>query len=315
MENSTNLSTLDVIGFKALGATHILLVVIPSLILSTIVLSLLLSNKKLRDPSSIIFICTTILCVVSPLTYGLLMDVSIITNEPVIGKCGTSSEATFWVFFYVSQSQLVTGTAFLSIAQYTSIRWGVKYLSIGKTVTIYILLMASGIPPGLGNIIASLFDRSDHVRGSLCESTRVSLVVAAINIITGLAIVLIYIPSIVVVTIFSVLTFRYVKRHTVQNKKVVRTIVLIMILITSSLVIFRLPALLSFLLGEETRTRLIDFGLAYTSEINFPIFILLIIAVHKTVRETFVQNLQKCVPSCNARQRRSNKVSPAMINT
>ena len=315
MENATNLSSSDINGFKAVGATHILLVSIPSLILGTIVLSLLLSNKKLRDPASIIFICNTILCVVSPITYGLLMDISLLTDIPVIGKCGTLRENTFWVFFYVSHLQLVTGTAFLSIAQYIAIRWGVRYLSTGKTVAIYTLLLGAGILLGIVNIIIPLFDRRFTVRGSLCESTLSISASAVINILNGSALVVFFVPSVVIVVIFSVLTYRYVNRHTIENKKVVRNIVTIMILITTSLVVFRLPVILDYLLVEESTNELTYFALAYTAEINFPIFILLIIAIHKTVREVFVQKLKKCISSCDFHQSSSNQVAPSTINT
>ena len=44
------------------GVVHLLLVVIPALVLGPLILSVLVSNKKLRDPTSILFMCITVVC-------------------------------------------------------------------------------------------------------------------------------------------------------------------------------------------------------------------------------------------------------------
>ena len=65
--------TVDFSGFEGLliasGVTHLLLVVIPAAIMGSIALAIILSDKKFRDPASILLVCITIQCILGPLTY------------------------------------------------------------------------------------------------------------------------------------------------------------------------------------------------------------------------------------------------------
>ena len=67
----TEFANLDFTEFAnvyiACGVVHLLLVVIPALVLGPLILSVLVSNKKLRDPTSVLFMCITVVC-----TLGLL---------------------------------------------------------------------------------------------------------------------------------------------------------------------------------------------------------------------------------------------------
>ena len=111
MLNTTNPFLEDAPIYVATGVAHIILVVIPTLILGSILLSLLLSNKKLRDPPSILFMCTTVLCMVGPVTYGLLMDISLITGFPLFGNCKAGTTPAFWSLFAMFTLQLIVSTA------------------------------------------------------------------------------------------------------------------------------------------------------------------------------------------------------------
>ncbi len=47
-----------------------------------VLLAIILSDKKLRDPASILLICITVQCIFGPLAYGLLTDIGLIANVP-----------------------------------------------------------------------------------------------------------------------------------------------------------------------------------------------------------------------------------------
>ena len=137
LTNTTNPFLKDAHIFVGSGVAHMMFVIIPTLIFGPILLSLLLSNKKLRDPSSILFKCTTMLCMVGPLPYGLLMDISLITGLPIFGSCSTDTPPAFWIFLTLFHLQLIVSTAYLSVTQYITIRWGPTKLSTAKTVVIF----------------------------------------------------------------------------------------------------------------------------------------------------------------------------------
>ena len=129
--NTTNPFLEDAHMFVGTGVAHLILVIIPTLILGPILLSVLLSEKKLRDPPSILFMCTTVLCMVGPVTYGLLMDISLITGLPIYGNCITDdTPSIYWTFYALYTYQLSDSTAYLSVTQYITIRWSPNKLRI-----------------------------------------------------------------------------------------------------------------------------------------------------------------------------------------
>ena len=104
---------------------HILLVVVPSLPLGVTVLLVLKAVE--RDQVTTLFACTTVVCMVGPLTHGLLMDISLITDKPVIGprigQCGTLSSNVFWLFYGGIHLCLVMCATLISVTQYITIRF------------------------------------------------------------------------------------------------------------------------------------------------------------------------------------------------
>ncbi len=76
------ISQWTLVGLIACGVAHLLLVVIPAAIMGFFALAIILSDKKLRDPASILLVCITIQCILGPLAYGLLTDLGLITNVP-----------------------------------------------------------------------------------------------------------------------------------------------------------------------------------------------------------------------------------------
>ena len=257
-------------------------VIIPTLILGPILLSLLLLNKKLRDPPSIVFMCTTVLCMVGPLTYGLLMDISLITGLPVFGSCNSDTPRAFWIFITLFHLQLIVSTAYLSVTQYITIRWGPSKLSTAKTVVIFCILFVYGSLGGLVNLLYNSPENIKHaitVRGSLCtypfESVLIPLAVVFIQ-----SVLMYIVPTAILVTVFSVLSFRYVKQHIINNGDVVRNVFKIMITITVSSVVFRLLPVINvlwFLIGTPTN---MDFAVNYSIELNYPLFLIVTIFVH-----------------------------------
>ena len=123
--NTTNFTMADQLefarSFTAIGVAHLLLVVIPSLILGPLILGMFISNKKLRDPVSILFMCITVVCILGPLTYGLLQDLSLITDFPLLGSCEIFRGRLFWFSLGFFQILLTVSNTILVVVQYITV--------------------------------------------------------------------------------------------------------------------------------------------------------------------------------------------------
>ncbi len=291
--NVTESDDTEAAAYTATGVAHLILVVIPSLVLGTLILLPLLSNRKLRDPLSILFICITILCMVAPSTYGVLMDLSLITDKPLLGKCGTHTGEIFWVFYAIGHYQLLASTALVSVIVYFIIRWGQRNLSGFRIVVIFLVVLFMCLLGSLALFIPSFLAPSIHVRGSLCAYSG-----DGIKVLTALSypsVLCYFVLPMSVIIVFSLLSFRYVKRHTIENynPEVIKAVLKLIAMITFSVIIFRLLAVLNvFITNSRHNPGLVQWIANYSVELSYPLFLLFIIAVHKTVKETLIKKLK-----------------------
>ena len=294
--------------YKASGILHLLLVVIPVLLLGPLVLGLFISNKRLRDPSSILFMCITCVCIIGPSTYGLLMDISLITGIPTLGSCEIFAGRVFWFQLFLYQTILMVSNSLLVVAQYTVIRWGKEKLPIRLTIPLFFIVASLTMTVTFLSFSTSFTETSEEavlVRGSLCLIATSFLLARAILALWTLT-------RTVIVGVFSFLTVKYVKKNTVQNKKVVRDVQIIMVTMTISVIIFRFLPIGNFVaqgqLMSIEKEELISWILGFSSELSYPLFLILTLLVHKAVRNTLVEKIKAI--SCTSIKRHSNRVGP-----
>ena len=302
--NVTNFTVADQLDFSgfghvfvAIGVAHLLLVTVPSLILGPLILGLFISSKKLRDPVAILFMCITVVSIIGPLTYGLFQDLGLITDFPLLGVCQIIRSCPFWSSLGFSHLVLSTTSAILVVVQYVTVRWGRK-LSIRGTILILIaflplLFLVSIIN---WNTLSDANAVIITVRGSLCYGLLTSISLNTF-LVQGLLVFSVIAVAYITVLVFSILIVRYVKKHTIDNKKVVRDVLIVMIALSTSVVIFRLIPVLRFLIepsfGDIIENFSIFFVLDYSIDFSYPLFLVLTLFVHKTVRTTFFKAL-KC---------------------
>ena len=315
----TNLTLADQLDFSefshvfvAIGVAHLLLVVVPSLILGPLILGVFISNKKLRDPVSILFICITVVSIVGPLTYGLFQDLGLITDFPLLGACQIIRSCPFWSSLGFSHLVLSTTSAILVVVQYVTVRWGRK-LSIRGTILILIaflplLFLVSIIN---WNTLSDANAVIITVRGSLCYGFLTSISLNTF-LVQGLLAFSVIAVAYITVLVFSILIVRYVKKHTIDNKKVVRDVLIVMVALSTSVVVFRLLPGLRFLIepsfGDIIENWLIFFIIGYSIEFSYPLFLVLTLFVHKTVRTALFKAL-KCSNVKKTFGKPSNRVS------
>ena len=286
-------------GYIAVAVSHIVLVILPCLTLGPTLL-IILSNKKLRDPVSAIFSCITVICMTGPSTYGLLMDISLITNKPVLGTCDNPSGALFWFFLGMFHSMLVVTTALLSITQFAVIKFGVSRsaLTYARIFVILAVLLIVILVMSFFNFILPVIDPTVKRRGSFCTQSQGlgKLIETALGVIFFGVVVL---PSLLLVIIFSILSYRTLKNGLIQNPSVIQSVVLVSILMIVVTVLFRMPQILLFFTrhartGSEGYVAFLNFTVLYSAEINYPIYIMLPIFLHKIIRKTFLHLMKSC---------------------
>ena len=285
--------------YIAVAVSHIVLVILPCLTLGPTLL-IILSNKKLRDPVSAIFSCITVICMTGPSTYGLLMDISLITNKPVLGTCDNPSGALFWFFLGMFHSMLVVTTALLSITQFAVIKFGVSRSSLtyARIFVILAVLLIVILVMSFFNFILPVIDPTVKRRGSLCTQSQGlgKLIETALGVIFLGVVVL---PSLLLVIIFSILSYRTLKNGLIQNPSVIQSVVLVSILMIVVTVLFRIPQILLFvtrhaMTGSEGYVAFLNFTVLYSTEVNYPIYIMLPIFLHKIIRKTFLHLMKSC---------------------
>lgn len=272
------------------GVLHVLLVLIPVIIFGSISLSAFIS-KKLRDPVSLVFICMIIFCIVGPFSYGLLGDIGIVTNTETFGPCTSLTPRIFWMLMISCRWQLLCGATLLSVVQYVTVRWGPKKIPRYSVVLSFVVLLIIALLCYLPSFAGP--QEFTTIRASLCSDID-SPITLYYPAIAGL--VLFTLPQVVVVIVFSVLTIRYVRKNTVTvpNRNIVQNVVIIVASWTIIVVISRvmpyivLGPLIFKSLGRELfdNSDLRILWVLYMLDILYPIFLILPLFLHKSVRQT-----------------------------
>ena len=269
-----------------IAVAHILLVVVPSLPLGVTVLLMLKAVE--RDQVTTLFACTTVVCMVGPLTHGLLMDISLITDRPAIGQCGTASSNIFWVFFFGIHICLLMCATLISVTQYITIRFrnrcglGTKKWSLIAffiSVVIATLLSLPNLAVGIPGTC--------KIRGSVCIYTHPDVSVNLIILPISATSFLIVISLIVTIIVTSVLTYKVVRREVIEESGVRKSVLATVALMTVASVLFRLiPAInAAYSSGNVTvNTRLYGHAVDISADLSYPLYLCLMLFVHKKLR-------------------------------
>ena len=243
------------------------------------------------------------------------MDLSLITDFPLLGPCETLKGRLFWSSLYFFQILQVTSSASLIVVQHITVRWGQK-LSIRGAIVIFIaiflLMLTMSLPNWLSIIDTSI--TTFIIRGSLCftSSTPLSFTLFLVNALSAITLLA---TSYTIILLFSILTVKYVKKHTIDNKKAVRDVLIIMVALTTSVIIFRLIPIFRFVaqpsLSFDEEAAVSAWATDISSDVSYPLFLLLTLFVHKTVRTTVFKAL-KCNNVKKVFGKRSNRIGPSL---
>ena len=269
-----------------IAVAHILLVVVPSLPLGVTVLLVLKAVE--RNPVTTLFACTTVVCMVGPLTHGLLMDISLITDRPVIGQCGTASSELFWLFIFGIHVCLLMCATLISVTQYIIIRFGNRRCLGTKrwSLIAFFILVVITILLSLPHLAAGI-PGTCKIRGSVCIYTHPDVSVNLILYPIASFTFLIFITSVLTIIVTSVLTYKVVRREVIEESGVRKSVLATVALMTVASVLFRLiPAInATYSSGNVTvNTRLYSHAVDISADLSYPLYLCLMLFVHKKLR-------------------------------
>ena len=312
-ENITDLYV-NAIYYYALGWVHLITVVMPSLFFGPVFLSVLLSEKKFRDSPSILFASSIVLSVLGPLTYGLLMDFSLITDLQVFGDCRLGLYRMFWFGMNLFGMLRLYTTAVLTTVQYIIVRWGAKKMTRKRVTVIYLATCFVILSILVVSTAAVKSGAAVKIRGGYCALMSLESRLILLHAITG-SVVGGSIPATVLSLTSTVLTRHYIKLHTIENAANVKR--LSNVVIFQNIPLFHVPLIPVFLSVLVKISSTSDIPLAlltafYVIELNYPYFLLVVFLGHKTFRNSLYTKLKLLQCSSFKRQfgKRFNQVSP-----
>lgn len=102
------------------------------------------------------------------------------------------------------------------------------------------------------------------------------------------------------------------KRNTIENGAVVKTVVKVMLIYTTTSIIFRAGFFISYVVDFTPHDLLlVELFQTLFAELHYPLYLVVILFVHKSVREGFIQKLKTTLRKWSSLlKKQNNQVSP-----
>ena len=260
---------------------------LPALALNSAVLLLLSSLPKEKKQLSNAFYWICIASIIGACTYGLLMDLSLLSDQPILGDCLEQWQgAIFWYSHHILISFLNSSIALQSLLVYLTVsssikaqRWklNMAYTALLLTLTIVMIALAFGIETRSA--------ARCHIRGSFCliifaDQTGVTTL-GAVRVVVGFPI-----PALVVLSTF-ILSVVKLKGSSI-NKKLIQSAMRLVSTMLVGTFLITAPATILFFRNTSHRgfhRDFIELVSTYCIQLNYVLYPVLILTLHKQVRE------------------------------
>lgn len=256
----------------------------------------LIRDKEGNKSINAVLIAITVICLLSVIPF-CLFDISLITDVPVIGRCiypesVLRSSANRFILLLLLLFNLQ-----LAVTFYVHIRSKGRSccnLYVAWVVVIFMILVSLTITITSAEVLARFTDCIRPIRGSYCI-----LVPSDSGIVQGLVLfssVFFFAVPLVLNVVFIVLTCVRVLTSVVElDRRVVQSMIVFLIIMTLATLITRIPA---FVLQIFNSTGNSDYDVAtlialQTTKLSIPLFLCLILALHKRVRQFYLDRLKK----------------------
>jgi hypothetical protein len=289
MEGVLN-TPVDPIAYTWLAFAHILTVIIPAC--TTVAVAYNLIARLTDHPSKVIFKWICVLSLVSPCTYATLMDLSLILDKPIIGRCEENWEgAIYWLVHSTFQTTLLWIFALNPVMIYITTWRRTTHFSKKKLNCILLgILILAFLESCLWVFLTEFHvEKSCRVRGSFCVvlfKSPPEVVVA----LEDLRILVAVTPALVSVPLFVSLYYCKVRESVRFNPALFNSILNVSIALITGAFLWNVPTMLFHLSTYHGYQRtFVSLVTTYTIQLNFVLYPLLIILLHKDLRKKVVE--------------------------
>ena len=291
--SSTNQELVTI--YKAMGIANLVIVVVPTLVLACIVLYYLCMLMKTSGvkPISLLFFFLAILCMLGPLSYGILWDISLITAIPVFGNC-TAPNRVFviqYIFQFGIGMAISITISMIAVLQFLVLQCG-RAIMVKHVVAVYLGMMIISFS------FSCIFFNGGYteIRGSHCKAFQDSGTVN-VAVWTSLA----YAVPMVVTVMFSVLTCLKVKKDVLdENGSIIRSVVIINTFNIFAYIVLRVGSLLVYFTVVSIKPTKNTIYLwttisRYIGLLNYPLTMFSILIVHSSIRKMILSSAKAYV--------------------
>ena len=279
-----------IVIYKSLGIVHLIIVVVPTLVLAPVVIYCLCTLMKASGikPVSLLFLFLAILCMLGPLSHGILLDVTLITAIPVFGNCTTQYPVVAMQLMVVIGLALATSVTISMIAVLQFMVLHCRHIVVLK----YVIFVYAGLLLTTFGVCGIYFNgRYTEIRGSYCLGSR-----GPVN--TYVCSALGYIVPALFAVVLSILTCRKVKNDVSnQMNSIARLVVATNVFNIFSYLVLRLGAVFmysaAFTISPTKNTLYLWVVLSrIINDLNYPLTLLSVLIVHSGVRRKIFMGIK-----------------------
>ena len=273
------------IPYIAISVAHMLFVIVPTVLLGATILYHIRADREMRDPVTTLFCAVTMASMLS-LVFGLLHDMSMITDLPLLGSCSSPFRAIrtgatcFLRMFIACQIVLITCT------QFCVVKYGKKKITTRLVLAAFgvvtvstaiasILLIASGAGAYGGAV--------PKIRGTWCLENEAVLRTYLYQSAALVAIVVMCPMTLVVV--FSVRSYLIVKQSTIEADRIVRSVLLVSMATLVLIFAIKIPLAIVYYISVVLNSAPITYLSISMSDMEYCFVLLLFMTTHRGIRK------------------------------
>lgn len=279
-----------------LAAAHILVIILPASIAVAVAYHLV--SRLSEHPSKLIFKWICLMCIVCPCSYAALMDASLIFDSSFLGDCEERWEgAIYWLAHSSLETSLLWIFALNPAVFYISIkRQTTRYSRWKVNAVLFGIMILATMESSLWVFLTESYVTTRcRVRGSFCLVLFEGVPPTAIMVMEYLRILIGVVPALVSVPLFVGLYVHKIKnsvRH--FNPALSKSILNVCIALIVGAFLWNLPTMLiHFATYHGSQRTFVSLVTTYTLQLNFVLYPVLIIVLHKDLRESIITRFRR----------------------
>ena len=268
---------------------HIVFILIPCAMLSPITMYFFVKKTLSKHPTNLIFCWIAFICFIGPCGYGLLMDLSLIFDVSLLGRCEQPYEGTLpWIIHTSILFSYQSLYSFIAIMFYVSIRFNIQSFSKFKlNLVLAVIVTVSVVFVSLLWLTAEDVNSVKcKIRGSFCVTTfsegreRAALLNEVIRASAGTLL-----PT-TSVAISLVMYYRIVRANVVRfDGNLMKSMLKLVIVLSAGCILWIIPnVIIHFGSFYQPKRSFIELITTFSFQLNYLSCLLFSLTLHKELR-------------------------------